>query len=292
MAKKNCIGTGLSGLIGSRLVELLSDRFQFEDLSYDTGVDITDKDAVFSRLKKNDAPWVLHMAAKADVESCEQDKPHHEQGMAWKINVIGTKNIVDLCNALGKKVIYISTDFVFDGNKDVYTEEDIPHPVNWYAHTKYEGEKIVGSEKNNIIMRIAYPYRTVNTQKQDFVHSLLSAFKKQQLVKALSDHIFTPTFIDDIAHSLALLIEKNACGIYHVVGSESLTPYEAAQKLAASFHFRQDLISPITIEEYYRNRAVRPKKLRLSNNKIQSLGMSLLGFSEGLRVLQEQGITV
>ena len=160
------IGTGLSGLVGSRIVELLSDKYQFEDISLATGIDITDKPAVLMVVQKNQADLILHLAAMTDVDRCEKDKLSGENGDAWKINVNGTQNIVDAAESFNKKVLYISTDFVFDGNADFYTEDDQPNPINWYAQTKYEGEKIVLQQPKNLVIRIAYPYRKEFDQKK------------------------------------------------------------------------------------------------------------------------------
>src|SRR5258706_2620896 len=113
----NIIGTGLSGLVGSRIVELLGATYSFEDISRKTGTDITNKDAVFERIKNSKAEIVLHLAAKTDVDGCEKEKDLGESGEAWKINVLGTQNIIDACQETKKKLIYISTDMVLYGDK-------------------------------------------------------------------------------------------------------------------------------------------------------------------------------
>jgi dTDP-4-dehydrorhamnose reductase len=140
------LGTGLTGLVGSRVVELLSNKYEFENLSRSSGSDISNKEQVLGKIKSSDAQVILHLAAKTNVDECEKDKTLAQSGEAWRINVEGTKNIADACLQASKKLIYISTDFVFDGENPPpggYSEEDIPNPVNWYARTKYEGEKIV-----------------------------------------------------------------------------------------------------------------------------------------------------
>ena len=134
------LGTGLDGLVGSRIIELLSGKHEFENLSLSTGADITDRNAILQKIKNSDAQIMLHLAAKTDVDGCELDKPLGEKGDAWKINVFGTQNVVDGCSESNKKIIYISTDFVFDGTKEAYSEEDAPNPVNWYGQTKFLGE--------------------------------------------------------------------------------------------------------------------------------------------------------
>lgn len=110
--KQAILGTGLSGLVGSRVTELLSGKYDFEDLSFETGVDITDKDKVFEKVKQSQAEWIIHMAAKTDVDGCEKDKPLKTNGAAWNINVIGTKNIVDAAKEFNKRILYVSTDFL------------------------------------------------------------------------------------------------------------------------------------------------------------------------------------
>lgn len=291
--KPQIIGTGLSGLVGSRLTELLSDNFDFKDLSYDTGVDITNAQQVESIFRTTAGKIVLHMAAKADVDACEHDKPLGKSGAAWKINVEGTRNIVEAAGKLNKKVIYISTDFVFAGNKDEYRETDKPNPVNWYGVTKYEGEKIVlAHHHNNLVVRIAYPYRATNATKADFLHTIARLLSEEKELTVVEDHTFTPTFIDNIASAMKLLIDKNAVGIYHVVGSSSLSPLTAATQVADIFGFNKALIRNTTIRDYYQNKAVRPKTLRISNQKLANLGYTMLSFESGLQEIKQQGFRI
>lgn len=284
------LGTGLSGLVGSRIVELLSSEYEFEDLSLDTGVDITDRSQLQQKIGKSQAEWIIHLAAKADVEGCEADKLFGKDGAAWKINVEGTRNIVEAASETQKRVLYISTDFVFDGSQDSYIETDIPNPINWYARTKHEGESIVLSHKENIVARIAYPYRAKCRTKKDFVHTLLAKLQVGQVMTVLSDHVFTPTFVDDIAKAIHVLMQTQSCGIYHVVGTESLTPYHAALELVRIFHLPKNLVQSTTIEKYYKNRAPRPYKLALKNDKITRLGVKMHTFSDGLYEIQKQGV--
>ncbi len=288
--KTSILGTGLSGLVGSRVTELLSCKYDFEDLSFETGVDITDKDKVVKKVKQSQTEWIIHMAAKTEVDGCEKDKPLGESGAAWKINVSGTKNIVDAAKEFNKRVLYISTDFVFDGKKEFYTEEDLPKPVNWYAVTKYEGEKLVLQDPQNLLVRITYPYRAKCVGKMDFVHHLLNQLNRKQPLILVTDHIFTPTLIDDIATGIDLLIQNKASGIYHLVGSSWLSPFEAAAVLCHEFNFSQQFLNKTNFQEFYKNRAPRPYHLRTKNDKIKKLGLTPKTFVQGIKEIRRQGI--
>ena len=174
------LGTGLSGLVGTRVTELLADKYEFEDLSLDTGVDITDKDLVDKAFVKSDASIVLHMAALTDVDVCEREaqsakrKTQNKSGICWRTNVLGTRNIAELANRYEKKLIYISTDFIFDGENSSYSEQSRPNPINWYGQTKYEAEKIVQESNNKVLIaRLAFPYRA-HFKKDDVVRFFLN----------------------------------------------------------------------------------------------------------------------
>lgn len=282
------LGTGISGLVGSRIQELLSDDFEFSDLSLATGVDITDLDQVLKSFENSESSVVLHMAAKTDVDGCEEDKIYTEEGAAWLVNVVGTQNILYAAKKYKKRLIYISTDFVFDGTKDYYTENDETNPLNWYGHTKCEGEHLIREGSISFaIVRLAYPYRSYYSKKSDFVRKIIERAKARGKISALTDHIFTPTFIDDIADALRLLFQKELTGIFHVVGSQNLTPLEAVQKILAKFELSTD-IENVTRGVFFKNRAFRPFKLALKNDKITKLGIKMSTFDEGLTEMKKQ----
>ncbi len=288
--RKKIFGIGITGLVGSRIVELLGEVYEFIPLGTKESVDITNKNSLESAMKdQEDAKIVLHLAAKSSVDGCEEDKSLGENGMAWKINVEGTRNVVEICKEFEKKLLYISTDFVFDGTKDEYSEQDVPNPINWYGVTKYEAEKIVsGAGIQYSIARIAYPYRSNFSQKKDFVRAILDRLQNKQKVEAVTDHIMTPTFIDDIAFAIDAIIQKNASGIFHAVGSQSLSPYDAACSIANEFGCDLSLISKTTQKEFFNGRATRPFCLKLKNDRILQLGVTMKTFAEGLQELKKQ----
>lgn len=287
--KTSILGTGLTGLVGSRIVELLEKKYEFKNLSYETGIDITNKEQVKNAVFASKAKIILHFAAKTDVDACEKDRELKNQGSAWLINVEGTRNLLEAAQKTKKKFIYISTDFVFDGNKDFYQEEDMPNPINWYAVTKYEGEKIVQSSGlPYLICRLAFPYRANFAPKKDLVRGLLEKLKNHEELKMVSNQFMTPTFIDDIAIAIDCLIAKEAEGIFHVVGSSFHTPFEVAQLLAETFSLDKSLIKEIDRITYYQNKAPRPFSLRLKNDKLKKLKVEMLTLKQGLMALKGQ----
>lgn len=279
------LGTGLTGLVGTRVREVLPE-IDFTFLSRSQGIDITDFNAVEEYIASYSGTHVLHMAALASVDGCESQKDLGEKSEAWIVNVEVTREIARLCLKYRKILIYISTDFVFDGEKkegEGYSEDDIPNPINWYGKTKFEGERAVkGVGVLSAILRIAYPYGISSSPKKDFVRIIAERLKNNQPVKAVTDHIFVPTYIDDVAFAIKKVIEENTTGIIHVVGDKPLTPFLAAQEIAKIVGKDPSVIQETTREEYFSGKAVRPLNLYLKNDRIKSLNVTMKTFEEGL----------
>lgn len=286
------IGTGLSGLVGSRIVELLSDKYNFVDFSLDSGVDITDKSLLRKAFQENkEAQVVLHLAAFTDVNKAWEQRGD-KNGLCYKVNVIGTRNIAELCAKYDKYLIHVSTDFVFDGRKKTpYTEEDKPSPIEWYGETKYWAEKEVEkSQVKHCIARIAFPFRTNFPKKLDLVRKIIEGLKENSLPPMFADQIITPTFIDDIAHALGSLINRSAQGIYHLVGSTSLSPFELAVQIAEVFGFNKRTIKKASLGEYLeKGGRPRQKNLALSNKKLKKeLGVEMRTLNRALKIIKSQ----
>lgn len=299
------LATGLTGLVGSRFTDFFENTYEIEHINLENRINILDKDEVENFISNSDSPLILHMAAKTNVDGCEQDKVEdkktleiknlgerekawQESQSAWGVNVFGTQNIVDACKKNGKKIVYISTDFVFNGQKRSYSEEEIPDPINWYAKTKYEGEKLIReSGLDHIIIRIAYPYRAY-FKRSDFVRGLISKLEKNEKLEMITDHIMVPTFIDDVVNAIDVLIQKEEKGIFHVVGNQTVTPYEAALKIAKEFELDDSLISKTTRAKYFAGKAPRPFCLNLKNDKINNLGIEMSSFDQGIREVKNQ----
>lgn len=280
------IGTGLSGLVGSRVVELLGPEYTFENLSLETGVDITNRDVLQEKIAASTAPWIFHFAAMTDLDASEKERSLGEKSLAWRVNVEGTRNVAYAAKAAAKHILYLSTDFVFDGNGGPYTEMDQPNPQSWYAITKCEGEKLVaGLGEKGLILRIAFPYRVTSSGRPDFVHRIADELRAGKTIESPNDQVFTPTLIDDVARVIRVLVEQRASGVYHSVGSQALTPYDAATFIAQQLGEDASRIVATTWKLYYHGRAPRPRRAVLKNDKIEALGISMTPFFEGIRLV-------
>lgn len=270
--------TGANGLIGSRILELLSSDFQFIDIPQ-SEVDITNKDQVYNKINSLDFDIFLHLAAYTNVDASEQN-----QTLSFKINVNGTKNIFEAVNEKKKKMIYMSTDFIFDGENPPFYEDSHPNPISYYGKTKYEGEKIV--QNGAMIIRLAYPYRASFEPKRDLVRTIKHALEQNKTLQMVKDSTITPTFIDDLVYALRYLINNYSPEIFHLVGADSLTSYDAGRLIAKTFNLNTDLIQETTYDEYFNGKAQRPKLSEIKTKKNNFYKMK--SFEEGLNEIKKQ----
>jgi len=289
------LGTGLSGLVGSRIVELLSSHVDFVSLALEKGVDVTNHAAVFEAITGSTASWVLHLAAYTDVQAAEKERVKGKESLSWQVNVEATKNIVDICHTTRKHLLYVDTDYAFDGTKKFYDETDTPNPKGWYAITKTEGAKhVLSLGEYGLVIRIANPYRanpvgvSLPQGKKDFVHKMIDLLENGKDIVAPSDQVFVPTFVDDIAVAIDALLKIQAHGVYHVVGNDALSPYQVANEIAVFYGFDPSLIKKTTFLEYFSNKAPIPQYAALSNKKLQTLGILMKTFRAGLKIMKEQ----
>ncbi|MFA6369293.1 MAG: sugar nucleotide-binding protein, partial [Candidatus Shapirobacteria bacterium] len=254
--------------------------------------DVANLSTAFSQ--NSDAVAVLHLAAFTDTNAA-WDQKGDKTGICYQLNVEGTRNILNLAKQYNQYLIYISTDFVFDGSKTTpYLETDTPNPIEWYGETKYLGEKVITDSgySNYNISRITYPYRAEFETKVDIVRKVISKLKNKEEVKMFSDQICTYTFIDDIANALGYFIENKTTGISHLVGSYSHSPYDMCLKIAEVFGFDKNLISASSLEDYLKSQpeGSRPwqKTLITSNQKATNLGLNFKTLIEGLEEIKHQ----
>lgn len=279
----NIVGTGLSGLVGTRVTKLLSPAFTFTDLSRETGVDITDHAVIEEQIGKAETDWIFHFAAYTNVQEAENQKHEGKESLSYKINVAATTDIAKMCRETGKHLLYISTDYIFDGMKDDYSETDDGNPISYYGQTKYEGELAVRAlDDLGLVIRISTPYRAFPVGKIDFMHKILALLKDGKAVTSPTDMWFCPTFIDDIAPVIQTLVGENYSGVVHVPARTPTTPFDAAKAIAKTFSVTHAVIHEGSYASYYENKAKAPKQAKLRHDTIDRLGIPLHSFDEGI----------
>lgn len=252
---KKILVFGGSGLVGSRFIKLNKDKFEI-DAPNASKVDILNKNQLLGFVENLKPEIVINFAAFTNVQEAEKQKGQ-KGGFCYQVNVEGANNVARACQNFAVHLIHISTEYVFDGGKKdcPYTEEDQPHPINWYGQTKYLAEQLVSqSGANSTIMRISMPYVAHYEQKKDVARFFLEQFQNNLAIQAITDQKITPTFGDDIANALTFLIDVKPRGLYHVTVKDWTTPFGFASLIGKEFGYDTSLVKPISFEEYNRDK--------------------------------------
>ena len=243
--------TGASGLFGTKLCELAT-RKSWEVHSahvqhkpqYGNPVrfDVSDRKAAEEVFRHVKPEVVVHSAAMTDVDRCESEKT-----LAWRINVEGTLNIAKNCKKHGAFLLYISSDYVFDGEKGMHTESETPNPVNYYGLTKLEGEETVKNLLETCcIARTSVVYGAIpSAGKVNFALWLLERLKRKEKTCVVIDQWNSPTLNANLARMTCEVIEKKLTGVFHLAGASRLNRYDFAKNLAETFNLETDLITPV-----------------------------------------------
>ncbi len=287
---------GASSMVGSRFVKLSQNNFELikTDLHGENQIDIRDKNSVDNFFKNHNFDWVILLSAYTDVDGAEKQRGD-KTGICWKVNVQGVKNVVDACKKYGRKLIFISTDFVFEGTHGPYSEDtpagQNPKKISWYGLTKVEGENIILSNlKDAIILRIAYPYRGKFEEKDDIAKRFLKLYRDKKMYPVFTDQIITPTFIDDLAPAIKLLIEKESKGTFHLASPLPTTQFDFARKVIETFGGDPDSVPKGSIVEFLKRPGVTPRPIKggLKVEKIESLGFTPTNWDRGIEIIHQQ----
>ena len=243
----------------------------------DLAVDITKKEQTLKSIDTVVPSVVVHTAAETDVDRCET-----ERDLARRINVDGTANIAAACARVGARLILISTDYVFDGRKGNYAETDEPNPISFYGLTKLEAERIVASTSSNfLIVRTSVLYGWHPT-KLNFATWILKGLRERQTLKVVNDHINSPTFAGNLADAIRKVIERNSQGVLHVAGSERISRFDFARRIARHFDLDERLLASVKMSDLNWT-ARRPADSSLNVGKAEKeLGIELFGADRGL----------
>ncbi len=280
----NILVTGGNGLVGRYIARQDSSVIS----SSHNALDITNKNAATKAISK-DVDCVIHCAAITDVDYCET---HTEE--AENVNAIGTKNVAEACKAIGAKLIYLSTDFVFDGTKGMYTEEDKPNPISVYSETKLKGEEFAKIADKWVVVRTSVVYGNEQIDangrhgtRKKFVNWAINELSSNRKIRAIYDEYNSPTYAGDLAAALLQLAKTEFTGIVHYAGSERISRYDFALKIAEVFDKDKSLIEKIRSEDLKRA-AKRPKDCSLSIKKAQSMGIQMSDVKHGLEKMKSE----
>lgn len=251
--------TGGKGQLGSELKEQLRHSYAVWNPGK-SELDITQKETVESIITSYHPEMIIHAAAFTAVDHCETDRKK-----AFEVNGIGTSYVVSAAKKVNARVIYISTDYVFDGKKRIpYTEDDEPNPQTIYGLSKWMGEKFVQNYENGTIVRTSWLY---GHSGKNFVKTMLQLAKTKKEIKVVNDQIGTPTYVNDLVQIIIQLFEKEN-GLYHVSNTGSCSWYEFARHIFMLSGYDSNIVLPITTEEYH-SMTPRPKYSVLDLRKLK-----------------------
>jgi dTDP-4-dehydrorhamnose reductase len=288
--------TGSNGLLGQHLVKLLLETTTHEIIATSRGenrlpftsserykyfsLDITDGIAVNDFILSSKPDVIIHAAAMTQPDLCEENEVE-----CWSVNVTATRFLTDAAEKVNARFIYISTDFVFDGLHGPYKETDEPAPVNYYGSSKLAAEKSVSSSKLKwTIVRTVLVYGNILVgNRSNIISWVKENLESNHPIKVVSDQWRTPTYVEDLAKGILLVLEKNATGIYHISGEEGLSPYDMAVATADYLHLDKSLMTKVNADTFTQP-ATRPLKTGFIIDKAKKeLGYQPISFNEALK---------
>lgn len=265
MEKNKILVTGANGQLGNE-IRVLSKKYSNLDFIFTDveELDLINKERVDNFFNSNQISWIINCAAYTAVDKAEED-----YDLAYKINVEAVENLVNKAKEYNIPIIHISTDFVFDGQKNTpYFEDDITNPINQYGKTKLEGEKIVETYEHGIIIRTAWLYSTFGN---NFVKTIIKKAEEQNSLKVVFDQIGSPTYAKDLAEFILLIVNKeyNHKNIFHFSNEGVASWYDFACSIIEYYGIECN-IEPVFSEEFI-TKANRPKYSVLSKKKVKEV---------------------
>lgn len=286
--------TGANGFLGYYLVEQLlgkkysviatgrgacrlpfSDDKNFEYLE----MDFTDPFSIHDVFEKVKPGIVVHAGAMSKPDECETN-----QMQAYLANVESTVQLLINSEELKSFFIFLSTDFVFDGERGMYNETDAPRPVNYYGRTKMEAEEAVKEYQYDwAVVRTVLVYGKNHSGHNNILKIVKEKLEKGEEYNVVDDQIRTPTYVEDLAQGIITIIEIKATGIFHLSGKDILTPYQMAIKTADHLKLNSSILKKVTAASFSQP-AKRPLKTGFIIEKARNeLKYEPISFEEGLK---------
>ncbi len=284
-----------AGLLGSKIIEQIGGQCEIHGADIDTSlgeigcefhtVDITNKKAVGDLISKVKPIAVFHTAAMTNVDRCELDR-----SLALRVNGTASGHIALACAKLNAYLCYISTDYIFDGRKGMYREDDPPKPLSAYGESKLLGEtevRCLGNRWRWIIARSSILYGAYR-KRFNFASWIVDEVKAGHPIRMVTDQVGSPTLADDLAAAVHDLWRRGATGVYNVAGREPISRHEFAIRTCEVFGLDKTLVTPVRTGEL-KQRAQRPENSSLDVSKVEgALGRRMLDVRGGLERMKAQ----
>jgi len=261
-SSKRVLILGINGQLGTAFSDYVSRYYsvinrESEDF---VDIDITDRSALNKIISTTSPDYLINCAAVTNVDLCERDKE-----LAYDVNVNGIKNIIS-STSNDVKIIHISTDYIFDGNKKLYTETDPPNPLSYYGKTKLESENILrGSNRNYLIIRTSVIF---GASHNNFYRWVLESLSNGKEISVVTDQVSNPTWTWSLSEAIYKSIISNLEGVYHYAGEEIISRYDFAKKIAKRNNLDPNKIKPILTSDL-NQLAGRPRFSSLDTEKIK-----------------------
>jgi len=266
--KKVCI-TGSGGMLGSNLI----DELNFKDIiGFNSDFDITNPEIVSTKLNEVKPNIIIHTAAYTDVEACEENIDK-----AYKVNTLGTQNLVNYCVNKDILFIYISSTGIYGSNKkEAYTEFDFVEPTTIHHKSKYEGEKIVQNHLNKyLILRTGWLYGGKKTHNKNFVYKRYLEASKNKVMYSDNTQIGNPTSVNDLIKQMNILINNNQYGVFNCINEAiGISRYDYVSKIIELFASKCEV--KIAPESMFKRVAPVSKNESAINYKLNLLGLNVM----------------
>ena len=292
------IVTGSNGLVGQKVSSLLALETDYDvfmvsiekenyqpDLKFKyQQLDLTNRKETKELILSFNPNIIINTAAFTNVDECENQREY-----AWRLNVDVVKNLIICAKVCDARIIHFSSDYIFDGKNGPYNEDSLPNPLSYYGKTKLASENALReSGIKYCIIRTMVIYGYAKIVRENFVLWIIRNLNNNQSIDIVTDQIGNPTLVDDIGYAIIKIIRGNRTGIYHISGSEFISRYDFAIKVAEVFKLNTNLIKPV-LSDYINQSANRPLKSGLINFKAESeMGIKFLNIAQGLNVLKKQ----
>jgi len=277
---------GPNGQLGTDLVKVFTKAsWKVVPITH-AEISVENAKSVLAALKSAQTEWVIDTAAFHKVDECEKDSQK-----AWEINVQGPKNVATVARDLGMRSVFISSDYVYSGNKGGrYSESDPVSPVNAYGHSKAGGEAVtLAASEKNLVVRIASVFGAAGSSGKggNFVETIINKAKAGDPLSVVDDIVMSPTYTVDAAHKILELLNLEESGIFNATNSGCTTWFGFAQEILKQTKLQTELDSSKTNWE---SPLKRPKNSSLDISKIETLSINSPDWSDGLsRYLKEKG---